>query len=248
MATFMLIHGMYAGGWCWKHVTSLLRAAGHDVYTPTLTGTGERVHLAGPAVDLDTHITDVVNVLAFEELQDVILAGWSYGGVVITGVADRAPARLRHLVYLDADLPKHGQSDLDLEVAEVRTRREAQARAAGDGWQVPRPDPERMDRSLRDWIPDDETRRWFFAKLTDHPFKTLAQPLHLSNPAALDALGRTYILCTEGKSEGDIPLRTVAWLRHEPGWRIRELASTHFAPISAPREVADLLLELAALP
>ena len=248
MVTFMLIHGMYTGGWCWKHVTSLLRAARHDVYAPTLTGIGERVHLAGPDVDLDTHITDVVNVLAFEELQDVILVGWSYGGVVITGVADRAAARLRHLVYLDADVPQHGQSDLDLEVAEVRARREAQARTAGGGWQVARPDPERMDRSLRDWIPDDETRRWFFTKLTDHPFKTLAQPLHLANPAVLDALGRTYILCTEGKSAGDIPLRTVEWLRHEPGWHIRELASIHLAPISAPREVADLLLEIAELP
>ena len=106
MATFVLVHGGWAGGWQWREVASLLRAAGHDVFTPTLTGLGERVHLASPDVGLDTHIQDILMVLEYEELRDVILVGYSYSGMVITGVAERAPERLAHLVYLDAYVPR----------------------------------------------------------------------------------------------------------------------------------------------
>src|SRR5438128_128006 len=102
MATFVLVHGAWHGGWCWKRVTPLLRAAGHEVYATTLTGLGERVHLASPNVGLALHVQDVVGVLEYEDLRDVILVGHSYGGIVISGVADRVPERLRHLVYLDA--------------------------------------------------------------------------------------------------------------------------------------------------
>src|SRR5688500_20382835 len=105
MATFVLVPGGWSGGWAWNKLTPYMRAAGHDVYTPTPTGLGERVHLAHPDIDLDTHITDVVNVLAFEDLRDVILLGWSYGGMVISGVADRAAERLAQLVYFDAVVP-----------------------------------------------------------------------------------------------------------------------------------------------
>src|SRR5580700_2534506 len=100
-ATYVLVHGGGHGGWCWQRVVPLLRAAGHEVYTPTLTGLGERSHLLRPDIDLDTHIADVVGVLRYEDLTDVILVGHSYGGMVITGVADRALARIGQLVYLD---------------------------------------------------------------------------------------------------------------------------------------------------
>ena len=114
MATFVLVHGGWAGGWQWREIASLLRAAGHDVFTPTLTGLGERVHLASPDVGLDTHIQDILMVLEYEDLHDVILVGYSYSGMVITGVAERAPERLAHLVYLDAYVPRDGQSLLDM--------------------------------------------------------------------------------------------------------------------------------------
>lgn len=110
MATFVLVHGGGHGGWCYRKVAGLLRAAGHAVFTPTLTGLAERSHLVSPAVDLDTHITDVVNLLAWEDLQDIILVGHSYGGMVITGVADRAADRIAELVYLDAAHPLDGES------------------------------------------------------------------------------------------------------------------------------------------
>src|SRR5215213_11633038 len=113
MATFVLVHGSMHGGWCWKRVAPLLRAAGHDVHTPILTGPGERVHLAHSGIDLDTHIRDVLGVLEFEDLHDVVLVGHSYGTMVITGVADRAPERIAHLVYLDGVMAGEGQAALD---------------------------------------------------------------------------------------------------------------------------------------
>jgi len=112
-STYVLVHGAWHGGWCWKKVAPALRAAGHEVYTPTLTGLGERAHLANPAIDLAMHIADVVNLLEAEELDKVVLVGHSYGGMVVTGVADRAASRLRRVVYLDAFLPENGKCLLD---------------------------------------------------------------------------------------------------------------------------------------
>src|ERR671920_1676946 len=125
MTTFILIHGSMHGGWCWKRVAPLLRAVGHDVYTPTLTGLGERVHLAHPDVDLDTHIRDVLGVLKFEDLHDLVLVGHSYGTMVITGVADRVPERIGHLVYLDGAMASDGQAVLDFFPPEWRASRRA---------------------------------------------------------------------------------------------------------------------------
>ena len=113
MATYVLIHGSWDGGWAWKGVASVLQEAGHEIYRPTLTGSGERVHLASPEVDLNTHIADIVNVLRYENLEDVILVGSSSGGMVITGVAEQVPERIKHLIYLDAFAPQDGQSIAD---------------------------------------------------------------------------------------------------------------------------------------
>src|SRR5689334_15631432 len=114
MANYLLVHGAWHGGWCWRRVVPLLRAAGHEVFTPTLTGLGERVHLLTRDVGLDTHAQDVIGVLEYEDLRDVVLVGHSYGGMVITAVAERAAERLAHLVYLDAFVPRDGQSQMDL--------------------------------------------------------------------------------------------------------------------------------------
>src|SRR6476619_3993473 len=110
MATFVLVHGAMVGGWCWLWVSPELQRDGHTVYTPTLTGHGERSHLASAEVCLDTQVQDVVNVLTYEDLRDVILVGWSYGGTIVAGAADRAPDRIRHVVYLDSDIPRDGDT------------------------------------------------------------------------------------------------------------------------------------------
>lgn len=133
MATFVLVPGAHAGARAWKKVIPLLRTAGHEVYATTATGLGDRVHLASPSVDLNTHITDVVNVLEFEELTEVTLVGWSYGGMIITGVAERVPERLAQLVYLDATVPADGENMYDTFGAseEDRARDRVAAEAAG---------------------------------------------------------------------------------------------------------------------
>lgn len=110
MSTYLLVHGAWDGGFIWKEVTALLRQAGHDVYTPSLTGLGERTHLAHPKIDLDTFIQDIVGVITYEQLEDVILVGHSFSGMVITGAAEQVPDRIKHLVYVDAMVPRHGES------------------------------------------------------------------------------------------------------------------------------------------
>ena len=117
MNTFVIVHGAWAGGWFFQETARFLRAAGHEVYTPTLTGIGERVHLGHPDIDLDTHIQDIVNVLEYEDLEDVSLVGYSYGGMVVTGVAERVPERIKQLIYLDAFVPVDGQSLADIMVS-----------------------------------------------------------------------------------------------------------------------------------
>jgi pimeloyl-ACP methyl ester carboxylesterase len=222
MATFVIVHGMWSGGWYFQPTARMLRAAGHEVYTPTLTGIGERVHLGSPDTDLDTHLEDVVNVLEFEALHGVVLVGYSYGGVVVTGVADRVPERIAQLVYLDAWVPRDGQSVFDL-IPEQAPRFEEAARAEGDGWRVPR-DP---------WRP----------RRTPHPLATLRQPLSLSSePAA--RLPRTYVLFS-GNSAYHAPVMAETAARaRASGWRTRELPLDHDAPETHPRELADLLHEL----
>ena len=244
MATFVLVHGAWAGGWIWKKITPLLRAAGHDVHATTATGLGDRVHLTDPAIDLDTHITDVANVLAFEELTDVTLVGWSYGGMIITGVAERVPERLARLVYLDANVPADGENSYDAELytEEARAADSAAAEAAGmPGFLVIDPYAE----WIRGLTPDSADQAWLFAKLVPQSLATYTQPIRLGNPAAA-ALPRAFIFCTEGKGDVavDPTVRTASRIRSAPGWRYRELADTHLAPVNGPQATAEALLSL----
>jgi pimeloyl-ACP methyl ester carboxylesterase len=239
MATFVLVHGALVGGWCWRWVAPRLRSTGHEVYAPTLTGLGERVHLASPRVDLDTHIQDVVNLLHFEDLSGVVLVGWSYGGMVVAGVADRVPTRIAHIVYLDSDVPRDGETSVP---PSAHAAREAQARAHGDGWRVP-PAATTAETFLLGELPEDQ-RRWIAARLTPHPLKTWTQPIRLTGAAATTPT--TYIRCTVGYDPTDEDtMRQDERIRSEPGWRYRELAESHAAPFTAPRAVADLLLDAA---
>jgi pimeloyl-ACP methyl ester carboxylesterase len=243
-ATFVLVHGDFAGAWVWGKVIPLLRAAGHDVYATTLTGLGERAHLAVPSIDLDFHITDVVNVLEYEDLTDVTLVGHSSGGMVITGVAERVPERLTQVVYLDALVPEDGKSNYDLGVTDEAIGFEYQQGAA-DG----RPGYEVVHAGVEEFIrgqaKDPADAEWLLSKFVPQPMATKSQPIKLGNPAAA-ALPRAFVLCTEGKGTAseDPFVRFVDGLRSDPGWRVVDLADNHLAPINAPQATAEALLSL----
>jgi pimeloyl-ACP methyl ester carboxylesterase len=252
MATYVLVHGAGAGGWIWRKVVPLLRTAGHEVYTPSLTGCGERAHLANPDIGLETHILDVVNVLRFEDLSGVILVGHSYGGNVITGVADRAPECLAHLVYLDANVPNDGQSLVDLMPVDARMQFAERTRAKGSEWH-------RLGRTstplaAAEWPPTEEQLapwvergllsnadvRWLLRNFVPHPARTYLDPVCFRNPAAVE-LPRTYIYCTLTRGPFEVFARRA---KSDPGWRYRELESGHDAQVMAPQELAGLLMEL----
>ena len=237
MTTYVLIHGAYVGGWAWRWVAAELRAAGHDVFTPTLTGHADRSHLAGPEIGLETHIADVVNLLNYEDLSDVILVGWSYGGMIAAGAADRAPERIAHVIYLDSDVPRDGDTSVP---PSQHAQREELARAHGDGWRVP-PPAGRLNALLEE-LPV-EQQRWIAARFTPQLLSTWTQPIRLSS--AGDTIPTTYIRCTIGHDPSDEDTRRQdARIRGEPSWRYRELAASHAAPWTAPHALARELLEV----
>ncbi len=235
----------------WKKLTPLLRSAGHMVYTPTLTGCGERVHLSHPDIGLETHILDVVNVLTFEELSEVILVGHSYGGNVITGVADRMAERLASLVYLDANVPEDGQSLVDLMPAEIRERFWERAHDKGKQWSLrgfpplpaaeSPPSLEHLAPFMERGLLSSEDAKWLLHNLVPHPAQTYLDPVRIREPAALN-LPRMFISCTLNKG----PFETFALrAQTESGWQYRELVSGHDAEVMVPRELAQILVELA---
>ncbi len=237
MATFVLVHGGGHGGWCYGRLTPLLRAAGHEVYAPTLTGLGERGHLMRPDIDLDLHITDVVNVLEYEDLKDVILVGHSYGGMVITGVADRATARIGHMVYLDAAHPKNGESLADVAAA-MMAMAQSEMRVEGGVELVLWPDSQAVAYY---GVTDPADVDWMMARLTPHPWKCFSQKLQLNDEAAVRRLPRTNINCAEAirRSDGD------ARERQLDAEHLFEIDTGHDLMITEPRAVADMLLQVA---
>ena len=243
--TYVLVHPAWHGGWCWKKVSPLLRARGHDVYTPTLTGLGERSHLAHPEIGLETHIQDVVNVLKYEDLGQAILVGHSSSGAVITGVADRVPEQLAHLVYLDAFVPADGQAMMDIIPPERRQGMEQRVQAEGKGWLLPSLAPAPWDQFLREaWdITDEADRGWMLTRLGPTPFKVFKDPVRRSNPAA-EKLPRTFIRCLQWPN----PMfdRYADTARRTTGWRYRELQTSHEPFVTHPQELANLLLDPAA--
>jgi pimeloyl-ACP methyl ester carboxylesterase len=234
MTAFVLVHGAWHGGWCWRFVRPALRRAGHDVYTPTLTGLGERAHLARPGIDLDLHVQDVVALLEAEDLHDVVLLGHSYGGMVVTGAADRCAARIRRLVYLDAFVPENGKCALDYVVPE----RAAAFRKEGEQAGTIAPPP------LALWgLVKPEHVAFAKPRETNHPFHTMSQPLRLANEAALARLPKTFIYCSSpatGSFDG-----FAAKFRSDPAWRFFELKTGHDAMILVPDDLAAILLQSA---
>jgi len=238
VATFVIVHGAYGGAWSWnKFVVPMLREAGHTVFPVTLTGLGERTHLSSPDVTLDTHIQDVVNVLFYENLTDVILAGHSYGGNVITGVADRVPERIRQLVYLDAATPSDGQASAD-NMPGRRQQIEEQARREGDGWKVP----------VGEVPPDqpDEITEWARPRRSPMPIKTMTTPVTLTRGET--TLPRAFVYCTVGKTPGSPQVTRAERVKNDPRWQYFELETGHNLHYTAPKETVEILLELAKSP
>jgi pimeloyl-ACP methyl ester carboxylesterase len=224
--TYVIVHGAWGGGWDWKQVDSALEASGSKVYRPTLTGLGERVHLLTPAVDLTTHIMDILNVIAFENLRDVVLVGHSYGGMVITGVADRIPDRIRRLVYVDAILPEDGESLVAaVRATSIANRVGSMLESAKNGAIVP------------SWVkpgaspPSD----------VPHPAKTFTEPLKLGNPSGRRIPG-TYILTVDpGKAEASDDFAPFGQRAKSRGWTYRVIQADHTPERSAVSELTTLL-------
>jgi len=238
VATYVLVHGGGHGGWCYQPVARILRGAGHEVHTPTLSGLGERSHLMGPGIDLDTHITDVVNVLHYDDLDDVILVGHSYGGMVITGVADRAAARIGRLVFLDAATPLNNQSLVDVAGPVIEAVR-PYGRVVDGVELVLFPDPEIVKLY---GVTDPNDVAWMTERLTPHPWACFAQKLRLTNEDALWAIPQYHIVCTSTLATRDPEL--VGKARAEG--RLWDIDTGHDLMITEPKRVADALLEVAA--
>lgn len=233
MGTFVLVHGAWHGSWCWQRVRKRLRAAGHEVFTPTLTGVGERSHLIAPGIDLETHVLDVVNLIRWEELDDIVLCGHSYGGCVVTAVADRLPERLRSLVYLDAFVPDHGQCLEDLLPDTLRGRMRSRAQAEGEGWRAP-PIPAEVYNVNAD------DRDWVDRQCTPHPMGCFTQPVALTGGID-DISDVTYIYAADYSAGPFEPFYRKAQAR---GWTTRTLRCGHDVMLDRPDELAQILLAL----
>jgi len=227
MATYVLVHGAWSGSFCWRKVRPLLQQAGHAVFTPSLTGLGERAHLATPDVNLTTHIQDVYNAIWYEDLTDIILVGHSYGGMVVTGVADRMPERIQHLVYLDAFLPADGQSLYDM---------------GGGG---PRDTTDwRVKPLQRNEDPNDPETQWNRLRRLDHPRATLEEKIKLGAPLESRPFSLTYIVATGRPEPGPIFDRIAASLRGNQRWTLRAIAGGHGMIRTNPDGLVRLFREL----
>lgn len=233
MSTFVLVHGAWHGGWCWDRVAEPLRAAGHAVLAPTLTGLSERAHLLTPMVGLDTHVEDVVRLLETLDLRDVVLVGHSYAGQVVTAVADRCPDRLALRVHLDAFVGEDGECARDLLPETVAHHWAESAEQQGFGWLV-------AVRKLSVLgVTEQADVDWLTPKLTPHPWRTYLDPLRLTGAA--DGVPAAFVECTD-------------WMRvfagqadraRAKGWPVHEIATGHEAMVTAPAELAALLDRLA---
>jgi pimeloyl-ACP methyl ester carboxylesterase len=229
---FLLVPGAWLGGWCWRYVALDLRAAGHTVVPATLTGLGERAHLLSREINLDTHISDIVGLFEYRDLHDVILVGHSYGGTVITGVAERVPDHIRRLVYLDASVPRDGESNDDVIGPMVAAQLRASAMSEGEGWNVP-PAPYVVGR-----LPEHPLRGWVAARLTPHPLRPFSEPVRLRSAEAA-ALPRAFIQTTQSDLYRGLMARA-----REANWYCRETGGGHYAMITEPRAVAAALNEI----
>ncbi|MFE2595056.1 alpha/beta fold hydrolase [Streptomyces sp. NPDC059396] len=235
MTTYLLVHGAWHSGQCWERVVPLLASAGHRVFAPSLTGHGDKAHLLGPEVGLDTHVDDIVGLITEEDLTDVVLVGHSYAGLVISSAANRVPERIARLVYLDAMVPEDGESAADVQpITQVLIDNAAKS---GPGWRVP-PLPELPPPAGLFGVTDPADVAWLRTMLSDQSVRCLQQRVRLDDPA-VNAIPRAHIHCVAGMPEGIVRRPVPA---AEPVW---ELATGHDCMITMPTELANLLLKLA---
>ena len=233
-ATFLVCHGAWSAGWAWKKMHPLMAAAGHRLVTPSYTGLGERAHLANPSIDLETHIEDILNVIHYEDLRDIVLVGHSYGGMVATGVAGRARDRATQLIYIDAFVPDDGESLLDLLNGSERQRMRELAKA-GDGWRVP-PNPTPPDTPPADL-------EWLTERRVDMPLQCFEMKLKLHGGSL--TLPRNYIYATRASpvdAFGPFAKRA----RSEAGWRYHEIDASHSPNVTAPEALMSVLQKIVA--
>jgi pimeloyl-ACP methyl ester carboxylesterase len=243
MATFVLVPGAWQGGRIWNDVTRDLRRRGHDVYPVSLTGLGERAHLARPEVDLDTHIADVVNLMAYEDLDSVVLVGHSYAGIVVTGVADRVPERLAQLVYLDSAPGVDGQPWIAFTPADGQAALRRQVAENGDGWRLPFPAWDRLGQEASLAGLGEAERALMSAKATPQPFRTYEQPLRLTRSTPGD-YRRVAIACDDLRRLIAAGVPEIVAMTAPP-WRYEDLATGHWPMLSMPRELAEMLDQIA---
>jgi pimeloyl-ACP methyl ester carboxylesterase len=237
MATYVLVHGGGHGGWCYQRVARILRAAGHEVYTPTLTGLGERSHLVGAHVDLDLHVLDICELLHYEDLRDVILVGHSYGGMVITGVADHAADRVGRLVYLDAATPVNGQSLVDVAGPVINAVR-PHGKVVDGVELVLLPGP---DAGLLYGVTDPDDLAWMADRLTGHPWQCFEQKLRLTNEDALWSIPQYHVVCTSTLATRDREQMENA----RADGRLWDIDTGHDLMITEPKATADALMQVA---
>lgn len=241
MSTLLLVHGAWHSGRCWERVVPLLESAGHRVLAPSLTGYGDKAHLLGPEVGLETHVEDVVKLIHEEDLTDVVLVGHSYAGLVVSSVANDVPERIAHLVYLDAMVPEHGETAVD--VQPVTQSLIDLAAASGTGWRIP-PLPELPPPFGLFGVTDPADVARLRATLSDQPVRCLQQPVRLDNPAAR-AIPRTHIHCVGAAPEGITRRPVPATQPNGAPAQVRELPTGHDCMITMPTELTALLLEAA---
>jgi len=235
MSTYVLVHGAWRGSWIWKRVRNQLQAHGHEVFTPTLTGVGERCHLLSRQINLETHIADVINLIRWEELTDVLLCGHSYGGCVVSGVADRIPAKIRALVYVDAFVPENGQSLHDTLPPGARNEQLEGARNLGEGWKTPPIPANVFNINARD-------RDWVDRQSTVHPVACFQQPARLTG-----AINRiediTYLLAADWNPS---PFSQFFGNAKDRGWKTLTFACGHDVMLDRPEELTRELLAISS--
>ncbi len=242
MTTYVLVHGAWHGGWCWNKVTPLLRDAGADVFAPTLTGMGERAHLndrIDPSdITLDVHVQDIVQMMRYEGLNDVVLVGHAYAGMVITGVAEVCPERISHMVYVNGVIPADGESMVD-QLVPVRGEEFAswvrEHIESGDGFL---PAPASADEVGRRWgITDPDDLAWVGANVTPQPAAAMASPVHISNPKAT-VIPKNFV------GGGESGFDSVAERARQAGWGVYPVASGHDTMITHAPELVEILLKI----
>lgn len=231
---FVLVHGAWHGGWCYARVRDRLAALGHRVFTPTLTGLGERSHLMSRDIDLDTHITDVVNVIKWERLANVVLCGHSYGGWIISGVAEQVPDAIGSIVFLDAYMPDDGESGQN---AASAFSREGIARALETG-AVSRPGPAAKDFM----VASEEDRAWVDSKTTEQPLGVSLQPIRLTG--ARDRVPKKTYIWAEPYNSPNFR-RYYEQCAADPGWTTYKVPCGHDVMVDMPDRLAEILLEVA---